>query len=114
MKKIISVILMCCVLISGVAVSAVAKENDFLVGADAGVVFVRHRIAGPLPEMRVGEVAPAGQTQFPLRQAEPPATDVAVTWQDQVAESGQKRPRRHPGEGLVHGRISSSSRRSSE
>ena len=39
MKKIISVILMCCVLISGVAVSAVAKENDFLAGADAGVVF---------------------------------------------------------------------------
>lgn len=39
MKKIISVILMCCVLISGVAVSAVAKENDFLSGADAGVVF---------------------------------------------------------------------------
>lgn len=42
MKKIISIILMWCVLISGFAVPTVAKENDFLSGADAGVVFEKN------------------------------------------------------------------------
>lgn len=39
MKKIISILLMCCVMISGFAVPTVANESDFLNGADAGVVF---------------------------------------------------------------------------